>query len=138
MRAPIDFFRLGNWFRSVRKGLCDCRRLFAPGFSDIAAGSAARVSETAISGCGLAVVAGLRHRDQIVSIIEQHRVTVVRCPVIDNSRRAAAAGAIVLLALAKRVEGKIRQTKPLPAAPMSRKKVIPCPSTCANFMHNPD
>jgi hypothetical protein len=38
--------------------------------------------------------------------------------VAELHRRPAAAGAVVLLALAERVAGKIRQAKPPPAAPI--------------------
>jgi hypothetical protein len=60
----------------------------------------------------------LGHGLQVVPIVEQDRVAVVRCPVIDNGRRPATAGAVILFALAKRVPGEIRQAKPLPAAPI--------------------
>jgi hypothetical protein len=102
----------------VPKGLRDRRRLFAPGFSDIDAGSAARVSEAAVSRCGFAVMTRLGHGLQAVPRVEQDLVAIVRRPVIDDDSRPPAAGAVVLLALTKRVAGKIRQAKPLPAAPI--------------------
>ena len=75
-----------------------------------------RVPEPAVAGCGLAVVTGLGHGSQVVPIEEQDLVAVVRYPVVDDERGPAAAGAIVLVALAKRVAGEIRQAEPLPAA----------------------
>jgi hypothetical protein len=78
--------------------------------------SAARVSETAVSGCGFPVMTGLGHGLQVVPIVEQNRVAIVRDAVVNDDSRPSASGAVVLLALAKRVAGKIRQAKPLPAA----------------------
>ena len=72
-----------------------------------ATGSAADgVSETAVSGCGFPVMTDLGHGLQVVPIVEQHRIPVVRGPVIDDGRRAAAAGPVILLALAERVAGR--------------------------------
>ena len=82
-------------------------------------GSAADgVAETAVSGCGFPVMTGLGHGLKVVPIVEQHRIPVVRDAVVDDDSRPSAAGAVVLLALAKRVAGKIRQAEPLPAAPI--------------------
>src|SRR6516225_5381433 len=92
-RAPVDFFRGRNSSRTLAAGLCDRRPLFAPGFSDISAGSAARVSETAVSGCGFPVMTGLGHGLQVVPIKQQD-----------------------LVALTKRVLREIRDPQPLPAA----------------------
>ena len=80
--------------------------------------AAAGVAEAAVSGCGFPVMTRLGHGLQVVPIVEQHRIPVVRGAVVDDDSRPSAAGAVVLLALAKRVAGKIRQAKPLPAAPI--------------------
>jgi hypothetical protein len=48
----------------------------------------------------------------------QMLLALMRDPMIDDKSRPSAAGPVVLLALAKRVAGKIRQAEPLPAAPI--------------------
>ena len=58
----------------------------------------------------------LGHGLQIVPIVEQHRIPVVRDAVVDDDSRPAAAGAVVLFALAQRVLREIRDPQPLPAA----------------------
>jgi hypothetical protein len=92
--------------------------LFAPGFSDIGAGSAARVPKAAVSGCGFPVMTRLGHGLQVVTRIEQDLVAVVRLAVIDDDSRPAATGAVVFLALAQRMLREIRDPQPLPTAPI--------------------
>jgi hypothetical protein len=67
-------------------------------------------------------MADLGHGLQVVPIVEQHRIAVVRDAVVDDDGRPTAAGAVVFLAFAKRVAGKIRQAKPLPAAPIDPRR----------------
>jgi hypothetical protein len=78
--------------------------------------SRGRVSEAAVSGCGFPVMTRLGHGLQVVPVVEQDRVAVVRYPVIDNGRRPATAGAVILFALAERIAREEREPEPLPAA----------------------
>ena len=53
---------------------------------------------------------------QVVPVVEQHGIAVVRAPVIDYGRRPATAGAVILFALAERIAREERDAEPLPTA----------------------